>query len=307
MQRFLKKCVSPHHKHRRPAAPDETAASGSPMTEPEMLTHNKHLQQDHLLGTLRKLATPVVAARDIATVYFPGQSGKAAARHGQLSHTKSSQFRRVSSLQLPPLQGAVFACGVALTTVTATLSIVMYMQSKSNPIGQCVRQWACTTWSFQFTVCVLACLGTGAPRRSDLWTQSRISLEDAIQEEKEQTNSNWNDDLMDHEDRLEQRLSKLKLDMIIMGADGACQVGPSGYIFLAACTAAWVLTLLVRLITVYTCLWTACTPQYGADAACQVMHIVLRGIVHCFAWHCGLNYCPSTAHHGGHIVHCMLW
>ncbi len=30
-----------------------------------------------------------------------------------------------------------------------------------------------------------------------------MNLEDAIQEEKEQTNSSWDDDLMDHEERLQ--------------------------------------------------------------------------------------------------------
>lgn len=64
----------------------------------------------------------------------------------------------------------------------------------------------------------------GALKKSDLWTQSRDNLEVAIEEEKENTDHNWDSDLLSHEQRLEQRLDKLKLDMFIMGSDGACQV-----------------------------------------------------------------------------------
>lgn len=64
----------------------------------------------------------------------------------------------------------------------------------------------------------------GTLEKSDLWTQSRANLEEAIEEEKENTDHNWDSDLLSHEQRLEQRLDKLKLDMFIMGSDGACQV-----------------------------------------------------------------------------------
>lgn len=64
----------------------------------------------------------------------------------------------------------------------------------------------------------------GALKKSDIWTQSRQSLEEAIEEEKENTGHNWDSDLLSHEQRLDQRLDKLKLDMFIMGSDGACQV-----------------------------------------------------------------------------------
>jgi len=64
----------------------------------------------------------------------------------------------------------------------------------------------------------------GALKKSDIWTQSRQSLEEAIEEEKENTEHNWDSDLLSHEQRLDQRLDKLKLDMFIMGSDGACQV-----------------------------------------------------------------------------------
>lgn len=64
----------------------------------------------------------------------------------------------------------------------------------------------------------------GALKKTDLWTQSRQNLEEAIEEEKENTEHKWDSDLMSHEQRLDQRLDKLKLDMFIMGSDGACQV-----------------------------------------------------------------------------------
>lgn len=66
----------------------------------------------------------------------------------------------------------------------------------------------------------------GTLEKSDLWTQSRANLEEAIEEEKENTDHNWDSDLLSHEQRLEQRLNTLKLDMFIMGSDGACQVFP---------------------------------------------------------------------------------
>ena len=78
---------------------------------------------------------------------------------------------------------------------------------------------ACFTWQLR------AHLITGTLEKSDIWTQSRQNLEDAIEEEKENTNHNWDSDLLSSEQRLEQRLDKLKLDMFIMGSDGACQVG----------------------------------------------------------------------------------
>ena len=65
---------------------------------------------------------------------------------------------------------------------------------------------------------------TGALKKDDLWTQSRQNLEEAIEEEKESTSHRWDPDLLSHEQRLEQRLDKLNLDMYIMGSDGACQV-----------------------------------------------------------------------------------
>ena len=49
-------------------------------------------------------------------------------------------------------------------------------------------------------------------------------MEEAIKEEKASTDHNWDSDLLSHEQRLQQRLDKLKLDMFIMGSDGACQV-----------------------------------------------------------------------------------
>ena len=62
-------------------------------------------------------------------------------------------------------------------------------------------------------------------KKDDIWTQSRQNLEEAIEEEKENTSHRWDPDLLSHEQRLEQRLDKLNLDMYIMGSDGACQVG----------------------------------------------------------------------------------
>lgn len=70
---------------------------------------------------------------------------------------------------------------------------------------------------------------SGALKKSDLWTQSRDNLEVAIEEEKENTDHNWDSDLLSHEQRLEQRLDKLKLDMFIMGSDGACQFRSISY------------------------------------------------------------------------------
>ena len=67
-------------------------------------------------------------------------------------------------------------------------------------------------------------LCVGSLEKTDIWTQSRQNLEEAIEEEKENTNHNWDSDLLSHEQRLDQRLDKLKLDMFIMGSDGACQV-----------------------------------------------------------------------------------
>ena len=65
----------------------------------------------------------------------------------------------------------------------------------------------------------------GSLKKTDLWTQSRQNLEEAIEEEKENsTHKTWDSDLLSHEQRLDQRLDKLKLDMFIMGSDGACQV-----------------------------------------------------------------------------------
>ncbi|KAL3159149.1 hypothetical protein ABBQ32_14134 [Trebouxia sp. C0010 RCD-2024] len=69
----------------------------------------------------------------------------------------------------------------------------------------------------------------GSLKKSDLWTQSRANLEEAIEEEKENTDHNWDSDLLTHEQRLEQRLNKLKLDMFIMGSDGACQFRSISY------------------------------------------------------------------------------
>ncbi|KAL0048207.1 hypothetical protein WJX82_009891 [Trebouxia sp. C0006] len=69
----------------------------------------------------------------------------------------------------------------------------------------------------------------GALKKSDIWTQSRQSLEEAIEEEKENTEHNWDSDLLSHEQRLDQRLDKLKLDMFIMGSDGACQFRSISY------------------------------------------------------------------------------
>ena len=66
-------------------------------------------------------------------------------------------------------------------------------------------------------------------KKSDLWTQSRANLEEAIEAEKENTDHNWDSDLLTHEQRLEQRLNKLKLDMFIMGSDGACQFRSVSY------------------------------------------------------------------------------
>lgn len=68
---------------------------------------------------------------------------------------------------------------------------------------------------------------TGDLKKTDLWTQSRQNLEEAIEEEKENSSHKWNPDLLSQEQRLEQRLDKLKLDMFIMGSDGACQVCPA--------------------------------------------------------------------------------
>lgn len=68
----------------------------------------------------------------------------------------------------------------------------------------------------------LCCLE--ALKKDDIWTQSRRNLEEAIEEEKENTSHKWDPDLLSHEQRLEQRLDKLNLDMYIMGSDGACQV-----------------------------------------------------------------------------------
>ena len=81
-------------------------------------------------------------------------------------------------------------------------------------------QWCYVSCSHSlvFIVC------QGALKKSDIWTQSRQSLEEAIEEEKENTEHNWDSDLLSHEQRLDQRLDKLKLDMFIMGSDGACQV-----------------------------------------------------------------------------------
>ena len=76
---------------------------------------------------------------------------------------------------------------------------------------------------YNFCVGHLLCC-TGALKKDDLWTQSRQNLEEAIEEEKESTSHRWDPDLLSHEQRLEQRLDKLNLDMYIMGSDGACQV-----------------------------------------------------------------------------------
>lgn len=70
----------------------------------------------------------------------------------------------------------------------------------------------------------------GSLKKTDLWTQSRQNLEEAIEEEKENsTHKTWDSDLLSHEQRLDQRLDKLKLDMFIMGSDGACQFRSISY------------------------------------------------------------------------------
>lgn len=70
------------------------------------------------------------------------------------------------------------------------------------------------------------CVLIGNLKKDDIWTQSRQNLEEAIEEEKENTSHRWDPDLLTQEQRLDQRLDKLNLDMYIMGSDGACQVIP---------------------------------------------------------------------------------
>jgi len=67
----------------------------------------------------------------------------------------------------------------------------------------------------------------GALKKSDIWTQSRQSLEEAIEEEKENTGHNWDSDLLSHEQRLDQRLDKLKLAWALM-EHVRCVICPAG-------------------------------------------------------------------------------
>ena len=90
-------------------------------------------------------------------------------------------------------------------------------QQLRHAVEHCLSPVSCCCFD-----CLLCCV---APlKKDDLWTQSRQNLEEAIEEEKESTSHKWDPDLLSHEQRLEQRLDKLNLDMYIMGSDGACQV-----------------------------------------------------------------------------------
>lgn len=95
----------------------------------------------------------------------------------------------------------------------AVISRVHQPHHRSNTL--CCKQDGVTS---------LLCVATGDLKKDDIWTQSRQNLEEAIEEEKENTSHKWDPDLLSHEQRLEQRLDKLNLDMYIMGSDGACQV-----------------------------------------------------------------------------------
>ena len=138
-------------------------------------------------------------------MYFPQN-----ARAGQSQRAPSQNFRRVSSVA--PAVNAPQIDGELLFT---SLPFHTYQHPEEQQHCVCLhldlqrRGWALTA---------------GSLKKSDLWTQSRQNLEEAIEEEKENTDHNWDSDLLSHEQRLEQRLNKLKLDMFIMGADGACQV-----------------------------------------------------------------------------------
>ncbi len=55
-----------------------------------------------------------------------------------------------------------------------------------------------------------------------LWTPSRVGLEGAIQEEKQQESEE--SDLLSQELRLQQRLSRLNLEIDVMDGDGNCLV-----------------------------------------------------------------------------------
>lgn len=164
-------------------------------------------------------------------MYFPG-NGKA----GQAQRAPSHAFRRVTSvappLNVPQMNGELPAhslCAAAVLSPDYCFSACLAMPCTVCLLLLCIKAGrpslcqplAHATW--------LPCKSHGAwaagtLEKSDLWTQSRANLEEAIEEEKENTDHNWDSDLLSHEQRLEQRLDKLKLDMFIMGSDGACQV-----------------------------------------------------------------------------------
>eukprot|EP00884_Botryococcus_braunii_P020390 jgi/Botrbrau1/7034/Bobra.0165s0057.1 len=61
------------------------------------------------------------------------------------------------------------------------------------------------------------------PSRRILWSNSRRDLEVAIQSQKSEDHRTWDEDLLTEEARLDQRLSKLNLEMFVMAGDGNCQ------------------------------------------------------------------------------------
>lgn len=70
--------------------------------------------------------------------------------------------------------------------------------------------------------CCIPAEGNGNRDPKFLWTESRVGLEGAIQEEKEHEADD--SDLLSQELRLQQRLARLNLEIDVMDGDGNCLV-----------------------------------------------------------------------------------